>query len=78
MTRSTKTQGPTPPPTPDPGVPPPVALRWFPAAVRYTGLAIAVYETLVEQVDRPALLGLAGSMMLGSIALEAYSEARKK
>jgi hypothetical protein len=54
------------------------ALRWFPAAVRYTGLAIAIYETLVEHVDRPALLGLAGSMMLGSIALEVYTEARRK
>lgn len=52
------------------------ALSAFPAVVRYAGLAIALYETLGEQSDRPALLGLAGSMMLGSLALEAWVRPR--
>ena len=55
--------------------PPEVRQSWlsrqFPVIVRYAGLAIALYETLIEKADRPALLALAGSMMLGSLAADA-------
>lgn len=37
----------------------------WPWVVRFTGLAIAIYETVVERVDRPSLLMLAGAMVLG-------------
>ena len=58
--------------TPDPKPPEqPFLLRIFPVVVRYTGLAIALYETLVENVDRPALLALSGTMMTGSLLAEA-------
>jgi len=50
--------------------------RHFPTIVRYTGLAIAIYETLIEHADRPALLALAGSMMLGSLAADAVRAGR--
>jgi hypothetical protein len=43
------------------------ASRWrppqFTIIVRWVGLAIAIYETVVERVDRPSLLILAGGMM---------------
>lgn len=45
--------------------------KQFPVIVRYAGLAIAIYETVWEKADRPALLALAGSMMLGSLAADA-------
>jgi hypothetical protein len=35
----------------------------FPVLVQYAGLAIAVWETLIDQVDRPSLLLLAAGMM---------------
>lgn len=35
----------------------------FPQVVRYVGLAIAIYETVVEHADRPSLLILAAGMM---------------
>jgi hypothetical protein len=45
----------------------PPALQWldriWPVVVRYTGLAIAIYETVVEKLDRPSLLILAAGMM---------------
>jgi hypothetical protein len=52
--------------------PPASATTWTSLAIRWCGIAIAVYETLAEQADRPALLGLAGSMMLGSLGIDAY------
>lgn len=54
----------------------PFLIRRWPFVVRYAGLAIALWETLGESVDRPYLLGLAGSMMLGSVAAE-YAKNRK-
>ena len=53
-------------------------LRAFPTVVRYCGLAIAIYETVDEKTDRPALLALAGSMMLGSLAAEAWMRGNGK
>jgi hypothetical protein len=46
-------------------------------AIRWVGIGIAIYETLAEHVDRPALLGLAASMMLGSLGLDAYRNGRR-
>jgi hypothetical protein len=37
--------------------------RIFPVIVKYTGLAIAVWETAIDHVDRPSLLLLAAGMM---------------
>lgn len=49
-------------------------LRFYPAVVRYVGVLIAIYETIIEDLDRPALLTLAGTMMVGSLAVEAYRQ----
>jgi len=35
----------------------------WPHIVRYTGLAIVLYETVFERVDRPSLLLLAAGMI---------------
>lgn len=35
----------------------------FPRVVQIVGLLIAVYETVIEKIDRPALLILAAGMM---------------
>lgn len=35
----------------------------FPKIVQWVGLGIAIYETLIEHVDRPSLLILAAAMM---------------
>lgn len=45
----------------------------FPDIVRYVGLGIAVYETVIEKVDRPSLLILAAGMMGLKNILEAQS-----
>jgi hypothetical protein len=51
----------------------------FGQVVRYAGLAIALYETLVEKVDRPSLLILAAGMMgLDSIIKAQGGDAEKK
>lgn len=60
-----------------PETPDQVALRWFPVVMRYTGWAIALYEMVFEQVDRPALLGLAATMMSGSLLADAVIERRR-
>lgn len=44
--------------------------RQFPTILRYSGLLIAFYETFGEKADRPALLGLAGTMMIGAVTVE--------
>jgi hypothetical protein len=38
-------------------------MAWFPVVVRYTGVGIALWETLGENLDRPSLLVLAAGMM---------------
>lgn len=41
----------------------------FPVAMKYAGLVGVAYETLWEQIDRPYLLGLFGTMMgIGQVA----------
>jgi hypothetical protein len=35
----------------------------FSIVIRWAGLGIAIYETVVERIDRPSLLFLAGGMM---------------
>lgn len=46
-------------------------MRWFPVVVRYAGVVIGLYEAFLEDVDRPGILALAGSMMAGSFVVEA-------
>lgn len=44
---------------------------WFSRLVQVTGLAIMVYETLVQKIDRPWLLLCSMSMLLGGLGLQA-------
>lgn len=45
----------------------------FPLLLRYVGLLGAVYETVFEHADRPALLMLFGAMMgLSTLAAEFF------
>lgn len=43
----------------------------FSRLVRIAGLIIALYEAFLENADRPALLALAGTMMSGSLFVDA-------
>lgn len=43
---------------------------WFSRLVQVVGLAIMVYETLVEHTDRPWLLLSAMAMLLGGLGLQ--------
>lgn len=45
--------------------------------VRMAGLAIVIYETLFENLDRPSLLIIAGGMMGLPEILKAQSNGRK-
>lgn len=45
----------------------------FPKLVQYCGLGIALYETVVEKIDRPSLLILAAGMMGLDSILKAQS-----
>lgn len=57
-------------PTEDPSSADQFALL-FSRLVRVSGLIIALYEAFLENVDRPALLALAGTMMSGSLFVDA-------
>jgi hypothetical protein len=43
---------------------------WFSRLIQIVGLAIVIYETLAEQVDRPWLLLVAVAMMVGGLGLQ--------
>lgn len=49
---------------------PPRAKWGWPDTIHLAGLAIALHETFCGDLDKPYLLGLAGSMMLGARGLE--------
>lgn len=48
----------------------------WPQAVRVAGLGIALYETIIEKVDRPSLLILAAGMMGLDSVLKTQSKGR--
>lgn len=50
---------------------------YFSRVVRISGLLIALWETFIENVDRPYLLGLAATMMSGSLFADALIKRRK-
>ena len=64
-------------PTPTPEPPDDRFSLFFNRLVRITGLGIALYETIVENADRPYLLGLAGTMMSGSLLADALIKRRR-
>lgn len=43
---------------------------WFSRLIQVMGLSIVAYETVVEHTDRPWLLLVATSMMLGGLGLQ--------
>lgn len=43
---------------------------WFSRIIQVFGLGVVVYETTVEHTDRPWLLLVATSMMLGGLGLQ--------
>lgn len=43
---------------------------WFSRVIQVSGLAVVAYETTVEHADRPWLLLVATSMMLGGLGLQ--------
>jgi hypothetical protein len=43
---------------------------WFSRLIQVTGLGLVIYEALAEHSDRPVLLLVATSMMLGGVGLQ--------
>lgn len=43
---------------------------WFSRLIQVMGLGIVLYETVVEHTDRPWLLLVSTSMMLGGLGLQ--------
>lgn len=43
---------------------------WFSRIIQIVGLGIVIFETLAEQADRPWLLLVATSMMIGGLGLQ--------
>jgi hypothetical protein len=43
---------------------------WFSRLIQVVGLALVIYEALAEHSDRPVLLLVATSMMLGGVGLQ--------
>lgn len=39
-------------------------LYWWPVTSRLLGVTIALYEMAVENIDRPSILALAGSLLV--------------
>lgn len=50
---------------------------WTSRAIRWIGVAIAVYETVVANTDRPGVLALAGAMMSGSLIADVVIKRRR-
>lgn len=59
---------------PEQGVPVPSTTDpwsiWFSRLIQVCGLGVVAYETVVEHTDRPWLLLVATSMMLGGLGLQ--------
>lgn len=62
MTEQSNTQ--VPPLVPDPWS------IWFSRLIQIAGLGLVIYESVVARTDRPWILLVASSMMLGGVGLQ--------
>lgn len=69
MTSNLPTPTPTSQPEP-PATPTDPWSIWFSRLIQIVGLALVIYEALVEENDRPWLLLIAAAMMLGGVGLQ--------
>lgn len=50
-------------------------LRWFPAVMRYSGLALVFHEAVIRNgAERPQTLGVAVLMMTGAFGIEVWRD----